>query len=231
MTPLLAKYEWILFDADETLFHFDDFKGLQLMFANYGVDFTQKDYLEYQAINRPLWVSYQNGEISAHDIHQQRFTHWEKLLQVSSDILNKDFLTAMKSSCKPIDGAINLINAIKNQTQLGIITNGFTELQHSRLEQNGLETDFAFVVTSEQVGVAKPNPAIFEHALDLMGNPERTRVLMVGDNLNSDIIGGINSGLDTCWLNNNNRTEATTITPKYQVPSLAALERLLFDHP
>lgn len=229
MTSLLAQYEWILFDADETLFQFDAFSGLQIMFASYNIQFTKQHYLEYQAINRPLWVQYQNGDISAQDLQRQRFTSWSELLKVSPDTLNQGFLMAMASICAPIDGAINLINAISNKVQLGIITNGFTELQKIRLEQTGLKDYFAFIVISEQVGVAKPHPAIFEHALTLMGNPKRTQVLMVGDSMDSDILGGINSGLDTCWVNFHNLPTPTSITPKYQVPSLVALEQLLIS--
>lgn len=72
------KYEWIWFDADETLFHFDAFKGMQLMFARKGVDFTQEDFQEYQTVNKPLWVDYQDGKITAEEIKHRRFAEWAK---------------------------------------------------------------------------------------------------------------------------------------------------------
>lgn len=223
----MKNYQWILFDADETLFHFDAFSGLKRMFSSLGVQFTQRDFQEYQTINIPLWVSYQNGTITAQQLQHRRFHNWAHRLRCSTQDLNNAFLTAMMEICRPLDGAINLLNTLKGKTKLGIITNGFTELQQARLERMGLNDHFDFVVVSEQVGVAKPHPAIFEHALSLMENPFRENVLMVGDNPDSDILGGINSGLDTCWLNVDSKPAPEGIVPKYQVSSLKELENLL----
>jgi 5'-nucleotidase len=136
----------------------------------------------------------------------------------------------MAEICIPLDGAMSLLNALKGKTKLGIITNGFTELQQARLDRNGFNDYFDLLVISEQVGFAKPHPRIFEHALTNMGNPAPENVLMVGDNPASDILGGINAGFDTCWLNSHNRLLLEGIFPKYQVSSLAELEELLFGN-
>ena len=77
---------------------------------------------------------------------------------------------------------------------------------------------------SEEIGFAKPHFGIFDHALSLMGNPERERVLMVGDNPDSDILGGMNAGFHTCWLNVDDRETPAHITPQHQVRSLAELK-------
>ena len=66
------KYSWVLFDADETLFRFDAFQGLKLMFSRFNVDFTDQDYAEYQAVNQPLWVDYQDGRINAQQLQITR---------------------------------------------------------------------------------------------------------------------------------------------------------------
>ncbi len=71
---MLNDWDCILFDADETLFHFDAFAGLQRMFTRYDVQFSDRDYADYQAINKPLWVDYQNGTITAAQLQTQRFT-------------------------------------------------------------------------------------------------------------------------------------------------------------
>ena len=223
----MKTYEWILFDADETLFHFDAFSGLQLMFSNFGVSFSQQNYHKYQMVNKPLWVDYQNGDITAQQLQHQRFSTWADHLQVSTQHLNSAFLNAMAEICTPLEGAVSLLNNLKSKTKLGIITNGFTELQQIRIERTGLKGYFDLLVISEQVGVAKPHRDIFDHALSNMGNPDREQVLMVGDNPDSDILGGINAGLDTCWLNVDNKPAPEGITPHYQVSSLPELEKLL----
>lgn len=224
LSSLAQPYEWILFDADETLFQFNAFLGLNIMFSRYEINFTEQDYQAYEAINRPLWVNYQNGEITAKALQCLRFDVWSERLKVPSEVLNNAFLLVMADICLPLEGAINLLKRLHGKVKLGIITNGFTELQQLRLERTGLTHYFEFIVISEDVGVAKPHPAIFEHALTMMGNPDRKRVLMVGDNPDSDILGGMNVGFDTCWLNSDNRTTPAHITPSHQVASLNELE-------
>lgn len=225
---MLQNWDWILFDADDTLFHFDAFAGLQRLFKDYNVDFTTDDYHEYQSVNKPLWVEYQNGAITALQLQHQRFNGWAEKLNVTSDALNSGFLSAMAEVCVPLEGAVNLINALKGKVKMGIITNGFTALQQVRLQRTGFRDDFDLLVISEQVGHAKPHPAIFNYALEKMGNPSRERVLMVGDNPDSDILGGINAGLKTCWLNADGREKPAAITPDWQVSSLHELQSILF---
>ena len=224
------NWDWILFDADETLFTFDSFGGLQRMFLDYSVTFTAQDFQDYQAVNKPLWVDYQNGTISALQLQHQRFQGWADRLSVAPGDLNDAFLNAMAEICAPLPGAVSLLNALKGKAKLGIITNGFTALQQRRLERTGLRDYFDLLVISEQVGVAKPDPRIFDYALEQAGNPARDRVLMVGDTAESDILGGMNAGLATCWLNAHRRELPAGIAPTWTVTSLNELEQLLCKH-
>lgn len=223
----MKAFNWILFDADETLFHFDAYAGLQLLFKGYGVDFSQAHYDQYQALNQPLWLQYQSGEISAKHLQEQRFSYWGEQLHVAPAVLNAGFLQAMAEVCTPLPGAVSLLNALKGKAKLGIITNGFTDLQQIRLERTGLHNHFDILVISEQVGVAKPHPQIFSHAKELMGKPDPETVLMVGDNPIADIKGGKEAGFYTCWLNRFGATLPTGITADLEVQSLARLEAAL----
>lgn len=221
------KYQWILFDADETLFHFDAFAGLQLMFSRYEHPFSSDDYHYYQSINQPLWVQYQQGQITAQQLQVSRFMPWAEKLNRPAQHLNSAFLQAMADICAPLPGAAELIAALTGKVNMGIITNGFTELQSIRLERTGFKHLFSPLVISEQVGVAKPDPGIFEHAFTLMGNPPRQQILMVGDNPQADIQGGINAGIDTCWLNRHGLQRPADITPYHEVSSLSQLQHWL----
>lgn len=223
----MKKYEWILFDADDTLFRFDAFHGLTLLFSNYNIPFTKDDYDAYQTINKSLWVEYQDGDISAEKLQCQRFEAWGNKLNVSPLDLNRAFLNIMADVCDPLEGAKNLLEFLRGKAKLGIITNGFTALQQARLTRTGLNDYFELLVISEQVGCAKPHLAIFEHAFSAMGNPDPKNVLMVGDTLESDILGGLNAGLDTCWMNADNKQSSENIKPLYQVSSLNELEKML----
>ncbi|MFY8273954.1 pyrimidine 5'-nucleotidase [Pseudoalteromonas sp. SSDWG2] len=223
------RYPWILFDADETLFHFDALAGLQALFNTLGVNFTDADYHEFQRVNKPLWVQYQNNEISAKHLQEQRFMLWAERLDIAPSTLNLKFMEAMANICQPLPGAIELLNSLRGRAKLGIITNGFTELQRARLQKTGLKDTFEWLVISEQVGYAKPHMAVFEHAFELMGNPPKEHILMVGDTLESDIQGGINAGIDTCWLNRLDKTAPEHLTPTFEVRSLCQLRSLLLD--
>lgn len=223
------QYQWILFDADETLFHFDAFAGLKLMFNRFDIDFTLTDFEIYQRVNKPLWVDYQDGVISAAELQTKRFIEWGERIGVTAQHLNSEFLKAMAEICDLLPGAKTLIEDLAGKASLGIITNGFTELQTVRLEKTGLLNAFHHVIISEEVGIAKPDVGIFDHALTRMNNPERSQVLMVGDNPHSDILGGLNAGLDTCWLNATEQERPDGITPHYEVKSLTELHRLLLS--
>ena len=221
------NWDWILFDADETLFTFDAFGGLRRMFLRYGVTFTEDDFLAYQAVNKPLWVEYQNGAITAMQLQLQRFESWAKRLGVLSSELNQAFLSAMADICTPLPGAVSLLDSLQGRVKIGIITNGFTALQQTRLERTGLSSHFDLLVISEQVGFAKPDTKIFEYSFAKMGYPPLSRILMVGDTPESDILGGINAGVATCWLNMKGRSLPEGINPTWQVSTLSELEQLL----
>lgn len=223
----MKNYHWILFDADETLFRFDAFSGLQHMFTKFDLTFTEEDYREYEIVNLPLWVQYQKGTITAEGIKLKRFETWANKLQMSALDLDKAYMAAMAEISTLTEGAENLLNALKGKAKVGIITNGFTELQQQRLERIGLQNHFDVLVISEEVGKAKPHREIFDFAFSKMGDPAREQVLIIGDSLESDIVGGINAGIDTCWLNAGNKPKPEAITPSYQVSSLRELINIL----
>lgn len=223
----LTRVEWVLFDADETLFHFDALAGLQRLFLTYDIAFSEADYLDYQAVNQALWIDYQDGVINALQLQQRRFNGWSQKLGVTSEVLNLGYQDAMAEVSIPLEGAASLLRQLHGKVKMGIITNGFTALQQARLENTGLQDYFELLVISEQVGYAKPNPAIFDYALERMGSPDRQRVLMVGDNPDTDVAGGIQAGLQTCWLNVNGRACPKGIWPDIQVSSLSELENML----
>lgn len=223
------QYDWILFDADETLFSFDAFAGLQAMFNTLGVNFTEQDFTEYQTINKPLWVKYQNGEISAKQLQEDRFLVWAERLDIEPGELNRRFLDAMADVCEPLEGVRETLPLLAQHAKLGIITNGFVQLQQIRLEKTGLREFFDLVVISEQVGSAKPDVAIFDHAFNKMGHPDKARVLMIGDNTDSDILGGINAGIDTGWLNVDGKVKPEGIEPTFTATSWPDIRAQLLD--
>jgi putative hydrolase of the HAD superfamily len=220
-------YDWVLFDADDTLFNFDAERGLRLMFSRYGVDFGPAEFADYSAANVPLWQAYQAQQIDAETLQSRRFAAWGQRLGVAPLRLNQQYLLAMADICEMLPGANELLRCLQGRAKLGIITNGFSALQRIRLDKVGLTELIDVLVISEEVGAPKPEKAIFEHALAQMNHPQRTRVLMVGDNPHTDVQGGLNAGLHTCWLNCHGVARPEGIDPHYEVKSLPELQQLL----
>ena len=102
------KWDWIFFDADETLFTFDSFTGLQRMFLDYSVTFTAEDFQDYQAVNKPLWVDYQNGAITSLQLQHGRFESWAERLKVEITLA----LVAGKGFFTPRKGVGALFNVV-----------------------------------------------------------------------------------------------------------------------
>ena len=218
------RYNWVLFDADETLFSFNSYLGLTSMLKRYGIDFTEQDYEAFQAVNKLLWVAYQNNEISAKDIQMRRFAKLSAQIGIDQLRLNQELMAEMAKVSLPLAGVLEMLNALHQQgVKMGIITNGFTELQQNRLRNTQTEEFFEIVVVSEQIGVAKPDRQVFDYAFSLMDEQDKTKVLMVGDTLASDILGGYNAGIDTCWFNPKKTTNDTEIHPTYEISDIRSL--------
>lgn len=217
------KYRWILFDADETLFSFNSYDGLKAMLARYNIDFSLEDYEQFQAVNKPLWIAYQNNEITAKDIQIRRFAKLSAQTGIDPLQLNQELMAEMAFVSRPLSGVIAMLNHLHGKVKMGIITNGFTELQQQRLLNTNTQHFFEFVAVSEQIGAAKPDRQVFEYAFALMDEPDKTKVLMVGDTLASDVLGGNNAGIDTCWFNHTGMVNDTHIRPTYEIMDMGEL--------
>ena len=217
------KYEWILFDADETLFSFNSYLGLKPLLSRYGVEFSEEDYAAFQAVNKPLWIEYQEKKISAKELQTRRFAHLSALTGQDPLVLNQELMAQMALVSTPLEGVMDMLSALAGKVKMGIITNGFHALQQKRLENTKTTDFFEMVVVSEIVGAAKPAPEIFEYAFERIEDLNKRSVLMVGDTLTSDILGGNQVGIDTCWFNPQQQPNDTTIQPTYEIQHIRQL--------
>lgn len=112
---------------------------------------------------------------------------------------------------------------------LAVVTNGFYKVQTRRVEESGISKYLEDVFVSEKLDSEKPNRKIFDAALRLLGVENREHVLVVGDSLTSDIQGGINAGLDTCWFNPNHTENPGKVCPTYEIDDLKQLYQLVME--
>ncbi|WP_160680138.1 YjjG family noncanonical pyrimidine nucleotidase [Clostridium sp. C8-1-8] len=226
------KYEIIIFDADETLFDFkkserDAFKNAMLEFE---IEYDENHHLKiYSEINSVIWKEFENGIITQEKLKVERFKRLADRLNINFDEYSfaKSYMKHLANASFVYEDSIELVESLHKNYRLAIVTNGLKEVQNKRIKQSIISKYFEDVVISEEVKVAKPDPKIFEIALNNLNHVDKSKVLMVGDSLTSDIKGGFNFGIDTCWYNPNKIVNRTDIEPTYEISELSQLKEII----
>jgi putative hydrolase of the HAD superfamily len=226
------KYEIIIFDADETLFDFrksekDAFKNTMLEF---DVEYDENHHLKiYEEINTAIWKEFEEGLITQKKLKTERFKRFSDRLEAGFDEneLAKSYIKHLANASFLFDDSMELVKSLHKDYRLTIVTNGLKDVQDHRIRRSVIGEYFEDVVISEEVEVSKPDPKIFELALNNIKHTDKSKVLIVGDSLTSDIQGGINFGVDTCWYNPKKVENKTGIKPTYEISNLMELKRIL----
>jgi 2-haloacid dehalogenase len=225
-------YKWLLFDLDGTLFDYDRAEQSALRGAFEGLAIPyQESYLPiYHEINHRLWLDFEKGTIDQATLRLQRFEMlFEALsLQCDTPAFSAIYLAHLANGAFLMAEAEETVKTLHDKADLAAITNGLTEIQGPRLARSGLEGYFKAVIVSEEVGSAKPAPEIFDTAFARMGHPAKDEVLIVGDSLTSDIQGGHDYGIDTCWFNPNNRSN-DGVPSTFEIRRLPELHQIVQD--
>ena len=207
----LKDIEHIFFDLDHTLWDFDKNSALtfERIFNLNNLSISLSDFISvYEPINLEYWRLYRNEEIDKAGLRYGRLKDAFQALGaiVEDEMIHKlseDYITFLSSFNHLFDDAVAILDYLKPRYELHIITNGFQEVQYGKLRNSGIEPYFKTVTNSEMVGVKKPNPRIFHHALEQSKAPLEKSV-MVGDNLEADIHGALGVGLDAIMFNYRN---------------------------
>ncbi|WP_352420160.1 YjjG family noncanonical pyrimidine nucleotidase [Proteiniborus sp.] len=226
------KYEVIIFDADETLFDFR--KSESVAFGNtmleFNIEYDENHHLKiYSDINTAIWKEFEDGLITQEELKVERFKRLSGKLNVELDEIefSKSYMKHLSNASFLYDNSANLVESLHKDYKLSIITNGLKDVQDNRIRKSSIAKYFEDIVISEEVRVAKPDPRIFELALNNINCTDKSKVLVVGDSLTSDMQGGINFGIDTCWFNPNRIENKTEIKPIYEITNLMELIQVL----
>lgn len=222
-------YKWLLFDVDNTLLDFDQTEALALEsnFARHSLPFPAAARQRYHEINQSYWQRLERKEVTPEVLRTGRFQDlFDELgVQFDAELFASSYLAQLGQQAPLVDGVMELLGGLNGRFQLGIITNGLADVQHPRLEKSGLKPYFSPIIISQEIGVSKPNPGIFDAAFAQMNQPAKNDVLIIGDSLSSDMLGGINYGIDTCWFNPNGTTTDLPIT--HEIKTLSQLNQIL----
>ena len=221
------KYELILFDADGTLFDYDKAEAYALKnaFATTQIPYQIEFINAYKMINSSLWLDFEKGLISPSKIRVERFDQLFNQFNIKTNttVFGDVYLDFFAEAGFLIDGAEDIVNKISSQTTTAIITNGLSIVQRSRFSKAPIMSQFKDVIISEEVGCAKPNPEIFEITFEKLNHKNKNATLIIGDSLTSDIQGGVNFGITTCWFNPKRSPNNSDLTPDFEIHKLEEL--------
>lgn len=200
----------VFFDLDHTLWDFD--KNSEMAFATIfkqnHPEIAIADFIaKYAPINQACWKLYQYDKITHEELRYKR-------LKDSFDALNypisdaaiyqmaEDYIAFLPDNNHLFDGAIEILDYLNEKYQLHIITNGFANVQYKKIANSKMDSYFKTITNSEMAGVKKPNPIIFQHALDL-AQAQKENSIMIGDCLEADVRGALDFGIDAVFFNPN----------------------------
>ncbi len=222
-------FKQILFDADNTLFDFDQME--RNAFADtmraFSVPYDDALYSRYREANRLLWLEFEQGRSDREQALAQRFTVLLDGMDIDGADMNRLYQYNLAEHTVMMPHALELCEALNGLFELSIVTNGVGPTQRRKLEHTPLAPCFPRQFISEEIGVSKPDVRFFTHVLNALGNPDRDEVLIVGDSLTSDIQGGMNAGIRTCWLNRDGDKVPGGYRVDYVIGGLRELEGIL----
>lgn len=220
-------YTTFLLDLDHTLFDSDTSEDAAFAgtLAAAGIEQPDEYRATYRRINLALWAAVERGEIAAREVRTRRFEHFVEECGFDADPLQMadDFVAGLAANGELYDGVHDILAGLVSSGPLALITNGLSEVQRARIERTGIGDYFEAIVISAEVGVAKPAAGIFDIAFEALDSPAAETTLMVGDNLSSDIRGGRNYGVGTCWYNPGGREGNDRDRPDHVIGELREL--------
>ena len=226
----MPKYSHLLFDLDRTLWDFDQNNRDSLFETYHQFDFDMgfdAFFSTYKTVNKMLWDAYGRGEIKKELLHVNRFYLTFKELKFDNLLTASKFAESYSQNIEKhntlMPDTYEILEFLKPNFKLYIITNGFKEFQHRKLKKSGLEPFFDDVFISETIGYHKPHIAFFEHILKKTG-AKKEECLIIGDDMKTDIQGAKNIGIDCVSYNPMNEID---LVPNYKISSLLELKQIL----
>lgn len=200
------KYEILLFDADHTLFDFNksEYFALKSALSALGLPSTDEHIERYSEINVRYWKMLERGEIDKTSLRLARFEEFCDFYgfdTANAPALADLYMENLAKESYLFDGALEMIETLSKSYRLFIITNGVKSTQDGRFSVSPITKYFEKIFISELIGAEKPSKVFFDAVEADIEGYDKSRALVIGDSLSSDIKGALNSGIDCCWFN------------------------------
>ena len=232
MNETTRKYDYLLFDIDNTLMDFSagEKTALYQTMAELGSPISDEEHQAYLAINASVWAKFEQGLLDSKTVQRLRFEQFLEYLRqdpARAQTVNDHYVENLGKQAVVMDGALDMLRRVKERYYLAVVTNGLHLVQRARLERSGFLTLLDGVFISQEMGVQKPTKAYFDAVLAAFGDGDPSKYLIIGDSLSADIQGGINAGIDTCWFRPAGIEPRADIVPTYTVNGYEELLALL----
>ncbi len=224
------NYKLILFDADGTLYDFTraEREAFDKTLRQFGI-YENLTYLhkKYEKINLAIWKEFEVKKITSTKLRLERFQRFFKQEKLSLDpqMISPVYLKYLSQGTHLLDGAEEIVKYFYGKCELALATNGLANVQNPRFAASHLIKYFQYIFISEEIGFPKPNKKYFEHIFEKL--PYQDSAIIIGDNLSSDIKGGNDFGIDTCWFNPEKRINESSIIPTFEISDLVELKRII----
>lgn len=198
------RYDAILIDADDTLFDFASSERNAIGEVISKLNITDPSAAdEYSRINARYWAEFEKGNVTQPELRVLRFRDFLKTFRPDFDEneASEMYIVALSRQSILLPGAYEAVRRISEELPIAIVTNGIGMVQRGRMALSPIAPFIKALVISEEVGAPKPDPAMFNEALNRLGGIEPSRALMIGDSLSSDMAGAVAAGIDACWYN------------------------------
>ncbi len=228
----MKKYTTLLFDNDNTLmdFYAAEDRAIKAACAAFGVEPSDENARLYSKINDSFWKRLEKGEIDRSEIKEGRFRVFCETLSLDVDYreMAAFYFEELANGNMLLDGAEELCKRLAPHYDMHLITNGSTYIQKKRLATSPITKYFGKIFISEEMGVTKPDAAFFDAVIREIPEKDKSRICIIGDSMSSDIQGGINAGIDTCFFNR--AGDGRKHGPTYEVKSFEEMEKLFYEH-
>lgn len=220
----ITKYKYILFDLDDTLLDFQKAQKLAFkkLLKNYNIDYSEELYSVYNTMNKEFWKKFELGEITSEELKSARFEKFFSHIgkSISGKECDEEYRKYLAMGDQLFKGVTVILEKLSKSHVLCVATNGIALTQKTRLKNNDLNKYFSNIFISEEIGYKKPDKEFFDHIFKQLKIKDKSEVIIIGDTLSSDILGGKNSGIATCWINSKKLPIDKNIEPTYILESV-----------
>lgn len=230
------KYTILLWDIDGTVLNFLEAEknAIRTLFQKFGLgECTDAMLSRYSAINRKYWEALERGEMEKSVILVERFREFFTLYGLDASCapaFNAEYQTALGDTIVFHDNAPEILRELRNSFRQYAVTNGTKTAQEKKLRMSGLSEIFDGVFISEDVGFEKPSVPYFDFVRNSIPDYRPEEALIIGDSLTSDIRGGNNAGIDTCWYNPSGKENTAGVRVTYEIRNLHELSGILQEN-